>query len=141
MNWLPLGDDDYTLMTREYRYNPAKQKPVQINIGRTYDGLFVKLKPGQAIKMPGRLPEKWAFVSFVFYDRWYATIDYPRERCYPTGENLVIDADGTYTIYLLPEDPGHPNWIQMGKLYEGLYSYRYMVADSNPKPTIEIVNL
>jgi hypothetical protein len=203
-NWLPLGDEDYAMMTREYRYDPIKQRPVQINIARTdnapaaliplaarvekaaqyfesivmstieiasllsvnqfspptaevrmpkygdslfpnrdtyYDGFFVKLQPGQAIKMTGRLPEKWMFVSFVFYDRWYATLDYPRERCFLTGKDLVFNDDGTYTIYLSAEDPGHPNWIQMGKLYEGLYSYRYMVADSNPKPAIEIVTL
>lgn len=204
VNWLPLGDDDYVMMTREYRHDPAKQRPMQLHIERTddapsdpiplavrvekaaryfqsivlstieiasllsvnqfsppnaevrvpkygdslfpnkdtyYDGFFVRLQPGQAIKMTGRLPEKWVFVSFVFYDRWYATLDYPRERCYLTGEDLVFNADGTYTIYLSAEDPGHPNWIQMGKLREGLYSYRYMVADSNPKPSIEIVML
>jgi hypothetical protein len=203
-NWLPLGDDDYVMMTREYRYDPVKQRPAQISIERTdttpsepiplaarvdkaaryfesivlstieiasllsvnqfsppnaevrmpkygdslfpnrdtyYDGFFVKLQHGQAIKMTGRLPEKWAFVSFVFYDRWYATLDYPSERCYLTGEDLVFNEDGSYTIYLSAEDPSHPNWIQMGKLHEGLYSYRYMVADSNPKPAIEIVTL
>ena len=29
----------------------------------------------------------------------------------------------------------------MGALREGLYSYRYMLADSNPKPTIEVVTI
>jgi hypothetical protein len=204
VNWLQLCDDDYVMMTREYRYDPLVQRPVQLHIERTdsassesiplatrvekastyfqsivlstieiasllsvnefsppnadvrmpkygdslfpnkdtyYDGFFVRLQPGQAIKMTGRLPEKWAFVSFVFYDRWYATLDYPRERCYLTGKDLVFNDDGSYTIYLSAEDPGHPNWIQMGRLHEGLYSYRYMVADSNPKPSIEIVNV
>ena len=106
-----------------------------------YDGFFVKLEPGQAIRMQGRMPEHWAYVSFVFYDRWYATLDYPQVHCYLTGRDLELNPDGTYTIYLSAEDPGHPNWIQMGALREGLYSYRYMVADSNPKPTIEVVTI
>jgi hypothetical protein len=106
-----------------------------------YDGFFVKLEPGQAIKMTGRLPEKWTYVSFVFYDRWYATLDYPQVRCYLTAKDLQFNPDGTYTIYLSAEDPGHPNWIQMGALHEGLYSYRYMLADSNPKPAIDIVTI
>ena len=62
-------------------------------------------------------------------------------RCYLTGRDLQFEPDGSYEIYLSPEDPGHPNWIQMGNLYEGLFSYRYMLADANPKPTIEVVRI
>ena len=201
-NWLPLGDDDYVLMTREYRYDPAEQRPAHISIecvdgsdaeppafvGRVqkaaayfesiilstieiasllsvnqfsppdaevrtpkygdslfptketyYDGFYVKLAPGEAIRMSGRLPERWGFVSFVFYDRWYATLDYPRVRCYLTAHDLQFESDGSYTIYLSAQDPGHANWIDMGGLEEGLFSYRYMMADSNPHPMIEIV--
>ena len=36
-----------------------------------YDGFFVNLEPGQAVRMSGRLPDRWRYVSFVFYDRWY----------------------------------------------------------------------
>ncbi len=203
-NWMPLGDEDFLLMTREYRYNPVKQTPVQILIERIdqnpsqppplatriiktadyfraivfstieiasllsvnqyappnaevrmpkygdslfptqdtfYDGFFVKLHPGEAIKLTGKPPDKWAYISFVFYDRWYATPDYPAVRCYLTGRDLVFDADGTYTIYISAEDPGHPNWIQTGGLYEGLFSYRFMLADANPKPAIEKVQI
>lgn len=204
VNWLPLGDDDYVLMTREYRYDPATQKPVRIAIERTdpapahppplaaridktasyfeamllstieiasllkvnafsppdaevrrpkygdslfpnrdthYDGFFVKLGPGQAVKMTGRLPEKRIYASFVFYDRWYATPDYPRVRCYLTDQDLRLNADGSYTIYVSAEDPGQSNWIQTGGLRQGLFSYRYMLADANPKPAIEVVRI
>jgi hypothetical protein len=203
-NWMPLTPDEYVIMTREYRYDPAKQRAARLTIERIdtnpaepqplvdrvakaisyfesiilstieiagmlsvnqfsppdaevrtpkygdslfpnrdtyYDGFFVRLKPGQAIRMTGRLPDQWTYISFVFYDRWYATLDYPQVRCYLTARDLTFNADGTYTIYLSPEDPGRANWIQMGALYEGLYSYRYMLADSNPKPTIEVVDI
>jgi hypothetical protein len=203
-NWVPLGDDDYLIMTREYRYDPAAQRAVTLTIARTdtnparpiplaervekaaryftsiilstieiadllsvnefsppaaevrtpqygdslfpntetyYDGFFVRLQPGEAIEMHGRLPDVWRYVSFVFYDRWYATLDYPQTRCYLTAKDLHFNPDGTYTIYLSAEDPNHPNWIQMGALREGLYSYRYIMADSNPKPTVRVVNL
>jgi hypothetical protein len=203
-NWMPLGDEDFLLMTREYRYDPAKQTPVQISIERIdqnpsqppslaervtktaeyfraivfstmeiasllsvnqyappdaeirmpkygdslfptkdtfYDGFFVKLQPGEAIRLTGKLPEKWVYVSFVFYDRWYATPDYPAVRCYLTAKDLVFNDDGTYTIYISSKDPGHPNWIDTGGLYEGQFSYRFMLADSNPKPVVEKVRL
>jgi hypothetical protein len=204
VNWLPLAADDYVLMTREYRYDPNQQKPVQIAIERIdgapgeppplaarvakaaayfesivlstieiasllsvnqfsppnaevrtpkygdslfpnrdtyYDGFFVNLEPGQAVRMSGRLPDRWRYVSFVFYDRWYATLDYPQVRCYLTAKDLQFNPDGTYTIYLSAEDPGHPNWIQMGDLHEGLFSYRYMLSDANPKPDVQVVKL
>jgi hypothetical protein len=204
VNWLQLAPDDYVIMTREYRYDPAQETPMWTAIERLdeapaqpvpfaqrvataiayfesivlstieiagmlrvnqfsppdaevrvpkyggslfpnrdtyYDGFFVKLEPGQAIRMQGRLPEHWVYISFVFYDRWYATLDYPQVRCYLTAKDLQFNPDGTYTIYLSAEDPGHPNWIQMGALHEGLYSYRYMLADSNPKPAIDIVTI
>ena len=203
-NWLELSDDDYVLMTREYRYDPALQRPVKISIERIggepveppsladrcakaasyfealilstidiasmlnvndysppdaevrmpkygdtlfptkatfYDGFFVKLEPGQAIKLVGRLPEKWTFCSFVFYDRWYATMDYPKVRCYRTADDLVYEPDGSYVIYISPQDPGHPNWVDTGGLQEGQFSYRYMLADSNPHPTVEVVKI
>jgi len=80
-------------------------------------------------------------VSFVFCDRWYATLDHPQVRCYLTGKDLRLNPDGTYAIYLSPGDPGNPNWIQMGGPHEGLFSYRYMLADSNPKPHVQVVEL
>ena len=106
-----------------------------------YDGFFVSLEPGEAVKMTGRLPAAYRYASFVYYDRWYATPDYPRVRCYLTDRDLVFNADGTYTIYLSPDDPGRPNWIQMDGLRQGLFSYRYMLADSNPRPTVEVIPL
>jgi len=59
-------------------------------------------------------------------------------RCYLTGRDLKFEADGSYTIFVSPDDPGHPNWIQMGGLREGLFCYRYMLADSNPKPMVGV---
>jgi hypothetical protein len=31
-----------------------------------YDGFFVKLRPGEAIKLTGKLPDNWVYTSFVF---------------------------------------------------------------------------
>lgn len=203
-NWIPLYEEDFLLMTREYRFDPLAQKPVQISIERIdsatgappaldqrlqktaeyfkaivfstmeiasllnlnqyappdaevrrpkygdslfptkdtfYDGCFVKLKPGEALQLTGKLPGRWVYTSFVFYDRWYATPDYPQVRCYLTGKDLQLAPDGAYTIYISAEDPGQPNWIQTGGLYEGLFSYRFMLADSNPKPAMKIVQI
>ena len=205
-NWLPLADQDFLVMTREYRVDPRVQEPMQVQIeclvsdgtpppslaervekaasyfksivfstmeildllrrgvnqfappdseirapqygdslfptqDTYYDGFVVSLKPGEALKLTGRLPEKWVYTSFVFYDLWYATLNYPEERCFLTGEDLILNPDGTYTIFVSAEDPERPNWIQMGKLHEGLFSYRWMVADSNPKPDVEVVRI
>jgi restriction system protein len=73
-------------------------------------------------------------------DRWYATLVYPKVCCYRTAKDLAHEPDGSNVIYISSQDPGHPNWIDIGGLQEGQFSYRYMLADSNPRPTVEIVN-
>ena len=135
-----LGVNDYSPPNAAVR-TPKYGDSLFPNTETYYDGFFVRLQPGEAIELHGRLPEVWRYVSFVFYDRWYATPDYPQVRCYLTAKDLRFNADGTYTLYIAAEDPGRPNWIQTGGLYEGLFSYRYMVANENPKPAVRVVRL
>jgi hypothetical protein len=40
-----------------------------------------------------------------------------------------------------PGDPDRPNWIDMGGILEGLFSYRYILVGSNPKPSVESVHI
>ena len=133
-----LSVNDYSPPNAEVRM-PKYGDSLFPNTETSYDGFFVRLQPGEAIELRGRLPAVWRYVSFVFYDRWYATPDYPAVRCYLTAKDLTFNPDGTYTIYISAEDPGHPNWIQTGGLHEGLFSYRYMVANDNPRPSVRVV--
>lgn len=106
-----------------------------------YEGFWVQLKKGEAIHLHGTLPKDAKYVSFVFYDRWYQTPDYYTINSFMTGDELTINPDGTYDIYISPEKINHPNWIDTGGLYEGSYSSRYLLSNDTNFPTVEIVNV
>jgi hypothetical protein len=105
-----------------------------------YQGFWVSLKPGQAIHLHGK-PPKALYASYVFYDRWYQTPDYRKINSFRTLDELVLNPDGTYDIYISPEKIDHPNWINTGGLYEGSYSSRYMLSQDREFPTVEVINI
>ena len=111
--------------------------PTKDNI---YQGFWVSLKPGEAIHLHGKPPRAF-YASYVFYDRWYQTPDYRKINCFRTADELVLNQDGTYDIYISPETIDHPNWINTGGLYEGSYSSRYMLSEDKEFPTVEVVKI
>lgn len=106
----------------------------------TYQGFWVSLKPGQAIHLHGKPPRAF-YASYVFYDRWYQTPDYRKTNSFRTMDELSLNPDGTYDIYISPETIDHPNWINTGGLYEGSYSSRYMLSQDKEFPTVEVVKI
>jgi hypothetical protein len=106
-----------------------------------YEGCWVSLKEGEALHLHGFLPENTMYASYVFYDRWYNTPDYRKINCFRTKDEIVLNADGSFDLYVSPEKVNHPNWINTGGLYEGSYSSRYMMSEETRFPEISIVNI
>jgi hypothetical protein len=109
-------------------------------LDNVYDGFWVDLAAGQALRLRGKPPTA-RYTSFVFYDRWFNTPDFPAHRCYRTVDELKLDADGTYEIVLGPDDPHHPNWIDTAGLRQGIFSIRYLLPEQRPLPEAEILDL
>ena len=99
-----------------------------------YNGFWVSLKTGEAIHLHGRLPQNTPYASYVFYDRWYTTPDYISFRTYLTNDDIVLNKDGSFDIYISPEQIEHPNRIDTAGLYEGSYSSRYLLSESTEFP-------
>ncbi len=109
-------------------------------LDNAYDGFYVSLQPGQALRLRGRLPDA-RFCSFVFYDRWFNTPDIPAHRCFLTGEDVQLGTDGSYEMILGSQDPGHPNWIDTAGLNEGIFAIRYLLPKRRDLPVVEVINL
>jgi hypothetical protein len=109
-------------------------------LDNTYEGFFVDLRPNEAILLHGRLP-KAKYTSLVFYDRWWATPDYPRLRCYLTDRDLALNADGTYDAVIAATDPGVPNWIDTGGLTQGVFASRFLLTQETLLPDASVVGL
>ena len=109
-------------------------------LDNVYDGFYLSLQPGQALRLHGKPPTA-RFWSFVFYDRWFNTPDFARHRCYLTGSDVVLDADGSYEVILGPDDPGHPNWIETAGLTEGMFAIRCLLPEQRELPTSSVIGV
>jgi len=107
-------------------------------LDNVYEGFYVDLAPGEALRLHGRLPVA-RYCSFVFYDRWFNTPDFPTHRCYRTLEEVTLAPDGTYELLLGPDDPGHPNWIDTGRLTQGIFAIRCLLPESRVLPDVEVI--
>jgi len=147
-----LGTIDVVALLRENAMNHYPSKNAQVRQPKyggalyptkdnRYDGAYVQLQKGQAMRVHGRLPKNTLYASYVFYDRWYNTPTYPQVNCFRTMNEVVLNSDGTFDLYISPEKIDHPNWIDTGGLYEGSYSSRYMLSTETEFPTLEIVSI
>jgi hypothetical protein len=109
-------------------------------LDNTYEGFFVDLQPDEAILLHGRLPRA-TYTSLVFYDRWWATPDYPRVHCYLTDRDLVLNADGSYDAVIAASDPGVPNWIDTAGLTQGVFASRFLLAEEKLLPEASVVKI
>jgi hypothetical protein len=106
-----------------------------------YEGCWVSLKEGEALHLHGYLPVNTLYASYVFYDRWYNTPDYRKYNCFRTKDEIVLNADGSFDLYVSPEKIDHPNWINTGGLYEGSYSSRYLLSEETHFPEVSVVKI
>jgi hypothetical protein len=109
-------------------------------LDNVYDGFFLRLRAGQALRLRGT-PPRARFWSFVFYDRWFNTPDFPAHRCYLTGEDIVLGPGGDYEVVISPTDPGHPNWIDTAGLTEGIFAIRCLLPEHRELPTAQVIDL
>ena len=103
-----------------------------------YDGCWMELADGQMLDVRGRLPDA-RYSSFVFYDRWFATLDYRRTRCFLTADEIQLAEDGSYRVLIGPTDPGEPNWIDTGGLTQGIFAIRTLLPQSRELPSLTVV--
>ncbi len=107
-------------------------------LDNVYDGFFVDLAPGEALRLRGQAPVA-RYCSLVFYDRWFNTPDFPDHRCYRTLDEVERSADGTYELILGPDDPGHANWIDTGGLSQGIFAIRCLLPQQRFLPAADVV--
>lgn len=86
------------------------------------------LAPGQALVLRGRRPvcRHW---SILAYSPYLNSLDHRNRNVSITGDRLVDDPDGTFTVVLAPQDPGAPNWIDTEGRRFGLFVIRALEPD------------
>ena len=147
-----LGTIDVSSLLQENALNQYANKNAQVRAPKyggalyptrdnRYEGCWVNLKPGEALHLHGFLPKNTLYASYVFYDRWYNTPDYRKINSYRTMEEIVLNPDGSFDLYVSPEQINHPNWINTGGLYVGSYSSRYLLSEETRFPEVTVVKI
>ena len=99
------------------------------------------LHADQALVIRGRSPE-CAFWNLCLWNQFMHTYNYDYERCTVNGTQVVSEPDGSWTIVVAAENPGHPNWISTCGHPKGRLWFRWFYPSDTPAaPTTEVVAL
>ncbi len=90
-----------------------------------------KLGENQALAITVRPPEcdTW---NFQLNNYWMESLDYRYYRISINSHSAVVNEDGTITVIVAHQDPGHKNWIQTAGHHEGTMCWRWY------RPTSEV---
>jgi hypothetical protein len=99
------------------------------------------LGPGEALVIRGRSPES-AFWNCCLWNQFLHTYNYDYERVTINGAQTTYEPDGTWTLVVAHEDPGHPNWLSTAEHPRGRIWFRWFYPSATPeRPTTEVVKL
>jgi hypothetical protein len=99
------------------------------------------LRPGEALVIRGRSPE-CAFWNVCLWNQFLHTYNYDYERVTLNGGQVRYDRDGSWTIVVAHEDPGHPNWVSTAGHRRGRIWFRWFLPAETPtRPTTRVVPL
>jgi hypothetical protein len=97
------------------------------------------LGPGEALIIDGRSPE-CAFWNLCLWNQFLHTYNYDYERVTINGAQTVLNDDGSWTIVVSDEDPGHPNWVSTAGHRRGRLWFRWFLPSETPaQPTTKLV--
>jgi hypothetical protein len=99
------------------------------------------LADDQALLIRGRSPE-CAFWNCCLWNQFMHTYNYDYEQVTLNGAQTVYEADGSWTLVVAHQDPGHPNWISTAGHPRGRIWFRWFYPSDTPeRPTTEVVAL
>ncbi|MEM7134940.1 MAG: DUF1214 domain-containing protein [Myxococcota bacterium] len=99
------------------------------------------LAEGEALVIRGTTP-KCPFWNLCIWNEFLHTYNYDYERVSINGHQITYEDDGSWTIVVSEEDPGHPNWIRTQGHRSGvLWARWFLPEETPPQPTTEVVRV
>jgi len=89
------------------------------------------LAPDEALVIEGRSPD-CAFWNLCLWNRFMHTYDYSYGRVTINGEQVRYADDGSWTVVVASEDPGHPNWVSTQGHRSGRIWLRWFLPSETP---------
>lgn len=99
------------------------------------------LEPDEALVITGRSPE-CAFWNCCLWNQFMHTYNYDYERVTINGSQVDYEDDGSWTLLVAHQDPGHPNWLSTAGHPRGRIWFRWFhPAATPPRPETRVVRL
>ncbi|MDZ7605868.1 MAG: DUF1214 domain-containing protein [Cyclobacteriaceae bacterium] len=97
-----------------------------------------KLDKSQALVITAIPPvcDTW---NFQLNNYWMESLDYRYHRICINSHSAIKNTDGTITVIVAHDDPGHANWIQTAGHVEGTMCWRWYRPETTPPQEIETV--
>lgn len=103
----------------------------------------LRVEGDRAAVLRGRVHPEAIYTSIVVYDALLQSV-LPELTTGPTlrnHEQLELGPDGSFTIVLAARDPGHPNWIDISAVPDGIVFERHIGAAPEDVTSIELIDL
>lgn len=84
-------------------------------------------------------PPRAAYWAVEFGNFWWESMDYRYRLCSTNCHHAVLEVSGELLLVIAANDPGVPNWLDSSGYPEGYITFRWVGADSYPRPTLEVV--
>jgi hypothetical protein len=100
-----------------------------------------ELGPDEALIIEGRSPE-CSFWNMCLWNPFMHTYNYDYARVTISGEQAVLNEDGSWTLVIAGRDPGHPNWVSTEGHASGRIFFRWFFPAHTPeRPTVRLERL
>ena len=110
-------------------------------VNMVHGGTRWELDEKQALVVEFDQPQAtyWSIQTYMFH--WLAPLDF-RNRVTSLNDTQVhVDDDGRVRVVISHQDPGVQNWLDVSGLREGLCSYRWVRATTQPTPVATLVDV
>ena len=98
-----------------------------------------ELAPGEVLVIDGTSPE-CAFWNLCLWNPFMHTYNYDYERVTINGGQVAYNSDGSWTIVVAHEDPGHPNFVSTAGHDRGRIWLRWFYPSATPeRPVTRVV--
>jgi hypothetical protein len=99
-----------------------------------------RLAPDEALLVEV-VPPRARYWAFQLCDLWFRSLDYASRQTSLNCHQARIDADGRFRCVVAHRDPAVPNWLDTAGHPEGIFQFRWVWTQDNPRPTARVIEL
>ncbi len=101
-----------------------------------------KLEDDEVLVIQGNIP-KCVYWGAQTWNSYMQSLDYRHHKVNVNSESAQLNEDGTFEIYVSPQEIDHPNWVGTAGTKEGMVFCRWLLAEEmpeQPKVTVKKVS-